>query len=404
MKSTNRESIKYARKSNIIKKIKRVFAILLAIVLIGAMPEYVMPVRAETTLEKLQKAKQEKQRTEAAREDTKDKKESLTITKNSLLGQLSLLNDDLAKVSTNLEKIEGDIADKEELILNTQKELAQAKQTEEKQYANMKLRIKAMYERGDSNSYLNFLLSSGSFADFLNKSDYIEQINKYDRHMFEEYKATRKQIEETEKKLNTELNELKLLREEVDEEKSKVASLVRKTSNNVASYSNQIADAEATINALESMISEQEQDIIALQKKYEEELALSRLAAKSKWRDISEVRFEEGDRKLLANLIYCEAGGEPYVGQVAVGAVVINRVLSSRYPNTVVGVIYQNKQFSPVGSGRLALALANDIATPSCYKAADEAMKGVTNVGRCVYFRTPIPGLTGISIGGHIFY
>ena len=194
------------------------------------------------------------------------------------------------------------------------------------------------------------------------------------------------------------------MREEVDEEKSKVASLVRKTSNNVASYSNQIADAEATINALESMISEQEQDIIALQKKYEEELALSRLAAKSKWRDISEVRFEEGDRKLLANLIYCEAGGEPYVGQVAVGAVVINRVLSSRYPNTVVGVIYQNKQFSPVGSGRLALALANDIATPSCYKAADEAMKGVTNVGRCVYFRTPIPGLTGISIGGHIFY
>ena len=404
MKSTNRESIKYAGKSNIIKKIKRVFVMLLAIVLIGAMPEYVMPVRAETTLEKLQKAKQEKQRTEAAREDTKDKKESLTITKNSLLGQLSLLNDDLAKVSTNLEKIEGDIADKEELILNTQKELAQAKQTEEKQYANMKLRIKAMYERGDSNSYLNFLLSSGSFADFLNKSDYIEQINKYDRHMFEEYKATRKQIEETEKKLNTELNELKLLREEVDEEKSKVASLVRKTSNNVASYSNQIADAEATINALESMISEQEQDIIALQKKYEEELALSRLAAKSKWRDLSEVRFEEGDRKLLANLIYCEAGGEPYVGQVAVGAVVINRVLSSRYPNTVVGVIYQNKQFSPVGSGRLALALANDIATPSCYKAADEAMKGVTNVGRCVYFRTPIPGLTGISIGGHIFY
>ena len=93
---------------------------------------------------------------------------------------------------------------------------------------------------------------------------------------------------------------------------------------------------------------------------------MSRLAAKSKWRDISEVTFEEGDRKLLANLIYCEAGGEPYVGQVAVGAVVINRVLSSRYPTTVAG--------------------------------------GVTNVGQCVYFRTPIPGLTGLRIGGHIFY
>ena len=110
------------------------------------------------------------------------------------------------------------------------------------------------------------------------------------------------------------------------------------------------------------------------------------------------------DLLLLAALIYCEAGGEPYAGQLAVGAVVINRVLSSVYPNTMVGVIYQKYQFSPVGSGRLAIAMAENRATASCYKAADEAMAGQTNVGNCVYFRTPIPGLTGIQIGGHIFY
>ena len=68
------------------------------------------------------------------------------------------------------------------------------------------------------------------------------------------------------------------------------------------------------------------------------------------------------------------------------------------------GVIYQNKQFSPVLNGRLALALTYDKANSDCYKAADEAMSGVTNVGNCVYFRTPVEGLTGISIGGHIFY
>jgi uncharacterized protein YgiM (DUF1202 family) len=107
---------------------------------------------------------------------------------------------------------------------------------------------------------------------------------------------------------------------------------------------------------------------------------------------------------LLAALIYCEANIEPYEAKVAVGAVVINRVLSSVFPDTVVGVIYQKKQFSPVGSGRLALALANNKATPSCYQAADAAMSGTTNVGGCVFFRTPIPGLTGQQIGGHIFY
>ena len=86
------------------------------------------------------------------------------------------------------------------------------------------------------------------------------------------------------------------------------------------------------------------------------------------------------------------------------GAVVINRVKSAVFPDTVVGVIYQNRQFSPVGSGRLALALAEDHATAACYKAADEAMSGATTVGDCLFFRTPIEGLTGIQIGGHIFY
>ena len=131
---------------------------------------------------------------------------------------------------------------------------------------------------------------------------------------------------------------------------------------------------------------------------------MSRLAAQSAWRDISEVTFAEGDRYLLANLIYCEAGNQPYEGQVAVGAVVMNRVMSSVFPDTVVGVIYQNKQFSPVASGRLALALSRDDATAACYQAADAAMSGQTTVGNCLFFRTPIDGLTGTQIGGHIFY
>lgn len=361
-------------------------------------------VHAETTLERLQRAKEEKEKTEAAKENTEERKDSLQITKNSLLGELSTLNDDLAQVSQNLETIENDIAAKETEITQAKEALEQAKDIEQEQYENMKLRIKTMYEGGENFSYINFLFNSRSFADFLNKSDYIEQINQYDRKMLEKYEDSRKEVEQLQEQLEDELDELQVLQENVNKEKGRVTELVNQTSKNVASYADQIADAEQTIDALSSMINEQEQDIVALQKQYEQELAQSRLAAQSSWRDISEVTFEEGDRKLLANLIYCEAGAEPYSGQVAVGAVVINRVLSARYPNTVVGVIYQNKQFSPVNDGHLALALANDRATPSCYQAADEAMRGVTNVGQCVYFRTPIQGITGIRIGGHVFY
>jgi len=260
-----------------------------------------------------------------------------------------------------------------------------------------------MYERNDT-GYLNAILNAGSLAKILNAADYFEKIATYDRKKLEEFKENRKLIEEHEMALQSDRAELENLKVEAEAQRSKVAGLISQTANAIAEYADDIEEAEKAAEAYEAELKKKEEDLEYLKKKLEEELLMSQLAANSTWRDISQVTFAEGDRYLLANLIYCEAGGEPYAGQLAVGAVVMNRVLSSVYPNSVVGVIYQRKQFSPVASGRLDLALARNKATASCYKAADEAMSGVTNVGSCLYFRTPIPGLTGISIGGHIFY
>ena len=182
------------------------------------------------------------------------------------------------------------------------------------------------------------------------------------------------------------------------------AGLISQTAASITKYADQISDAEKKALAYEAEIKKKEEDLEYLKKKLAEEIALSQAAANATWRDISEVSFAEGDVYLLANLIYCEAGGEPYAGKLGVGSVVINRVLSSKFPDSIVGVIYQGGQFSPVASGRLALALESNLANDECYRAAEEAMSGATNVGNCVFFRTPIPDLTGISIGGHIFY
>ena len=360
-------------------------------------------VYATSTQEKLDQAKEEKEQTESQLNETKENLEGLKEEKNQLEGQLADLNEKLTIVSNNLNDLEEQIADKEVEIKNTEEELAEAKATEEHQYESMKERIRFMYERSDY-ALIETLLGSGSLAEALNKAVYVEQIAAYDRQKLDEYEATRIKIQEEEAKLKKEKEDLDALREQVKAEKKKVNSYVKQTSSEITATSSEISDAEAKALAYEAQIKEQEANIEYLKKKLAEEQALSKLAAQSKWRDISEVEFEESDRYLLANLIYCEAGGEPYAGQVAVGAVVINRVLSSVYPNTVTGVIYQKYQFSPVGSGRLAIAMAENRATASCYKAADEAMSGQTNVGNCVYFRTPIPGLTGIQIGGHIFY
>jgi spore germination cell wall hydrolase CwlJ-like protein len=200
------------------------------------------------------------------------------------------------------------------------------------------------------------------------------------------------------------MEDLKQLQAEAEAEKADQAALISDMNSKVKQKQGEIQATEAEIQAYEEKEKELSKDLEALYKKLAEEIAKSQAAAKGVWRDISTITFDEGDRYLLANIIYCEAGGEPYAGQVAVGAVVINRVRSSEFPSTVSGVIYQNRQFSPVASGRYALALGENRATDSCYRAADEAMSGMTNVGNCVFFRTPIEGLTGISIGGHIFY
>lgn len=357
----------------------------------------------ETTKKKLDDAKKAKQESESRLDDAKDDIAEMQEEKASLQWQLNNLNSQLTEVSDNLEAIEEQIDDKETDIENTVLELEAARQREALQYASMKKRVQFMYEKKNT-VMMGMLLGVESFGDFLNRSNYIRQLSAYDRKMFNEYIETRKLVEAKEDFLEEERLLLEEYRYKEQAEASRVSGLVDQTAGSIKQYAYDITDAEARARALEDQIRAQEADIKKLEKKLAEEIRLSKLAASSKWRDISEVKFAEGDRKLLANIIYCEAGGEPYEGQLAVGAVVINRVLSSVYPDTVVGVIYQKKQFSPVASGRLALALASDKATAACYKAADEAMSGYSNVGNCVYFRTPVPGLSGINIGGHVFY
>ncbi len=376
---------------------RRYLSVITIVILMSVIP---FTSYATTTREKLDQAEQEKENTQEKLEDTRENIEGLKEEQNTLKGKLSSLNSQLSQVSDNLEELEEMISTTELEIEVTQKALDEATNTEKEQYEAMKKRIQFMYERQDF-VLIEMLLNAGSFAEFLNYSNYMEQIAKYDKKMLEEYQETVKLIEEEENRLQEERETLEELKAKAEVEKSRVAGLVSSTTNNIAQYSDQISNAEAEALAYEQEIKKKEENI---EKKLAEEIAMSQLAANSAKRDISEVTFADGDRYLLANLIYCEAGAEPYEGQVAVGAVVINRVLSSVYPDTIVGVIYQNKQFSPVASGRLALALAEGRATADCYRAADEAMAGVTNVGNCVYFRTPIEGLSGTQIGGHIFY
>ena len=90
------------------------------------------------------------------------------------------------------------------------------------------------------------------------------------------------------------------------------------------------------------------------------------------------------DHRLLSKLVYAEARGEPYKGQVAVAAVVLNRVASSSFPNTISGVVYQRNAFTCVNNGSI-----NNTPDSSCIRAALDALNGWDPTGGCLYYYNP---------------
>lgn len=375
--------------------------ILLLVIFLSAETSY----HAEaSTFEQLQEAQNELNQKQDELNAVEEDLSGLTATQKSLKSSLSQLQTNLQAIVEELAILEEDLRIKEAEIAVTQENLNIAEEDERTQYEAMKSRVKFMYERGEI-AYLDLIFSASTFSEFINKADYVEKISDYDREMLVEYQLVVEGIAETKALLEQEQDELQALQEETIRKQEEAAALVDEAAVNVSNQQAAIDVVALEKAAKEQEIKEQEQTVSELRKQYEAELALSNLAQNSYKRDISEVTFAEGDLKIMASIIYCEAGGEPYAGQLAVGAVVINRLLNSRYPDTLVGVIYQPYQFSPVLSGRMEIALTQNKATQSCYNAATEAMSGVTNVGGCLYFRTPIDGVTPqYVIGGHIFY
>ncbi|WP_051226804.1 cell wall hydrolase [Butyrivibrio sp. MC2013] len=106
--------------------------------------------------------------------------------------------------------------------------------------------------------------------------------------------------------------------------------------------------------------------------------------------------------RLLAALIVCEAGNQPYEGKVSVGAVVMNRVKSGGYPNTIHSVIYASGQFTPALNGKVA-SVYNGNISDSCLQAAQAAINGETYVGGATHFKRA-GRHDGQVIGGHVFW
>lgn len=362
---------------------------------------------------------------EKQKEKAKEEAASLSNEANHLEGDLKEFNNSLAAVIEELNGTEEQLSSTRDSLETTRNDLEAAKEKEKEQYAAMKKRIQFMYEM-DTEGMLEVLLSAENFADFLSKGEYIVSIHNYDREMLEEYRATKNEIAAKEHKLEEDERLLADLQEQQEEKKQELAVLVDSTSEKLGAAKRQLASAQADVASYEAQIERQ--------KAYEAELEKQKAAEDAK--RMEEIKRQEAemqkqnatkkdqtggkessagngnsggssqssssDLALLAAIIQCEAGGESYEGKLAVGSVVMNRVKSSHFPNTVAGVIYQGGQFSPVASGRFASVLAAG-ADKSCTQAAGEVLGGNITIS-CLYFRKNDGSIPGTVIGNHVFY
>lgn len=286
----------------------------------------------------------------------------------SLQSDVDSITGELDSLSAELEDTSSKIKTKADELETAGLELAAAKLNEQNHYEAMKERIKFMYE-GGSLTLLQVLLSSESMGDFLNNAEYVTQISDYDRNMLAELKNISKNVEEKQQALEKEQEELSALEDKLKKQKKKLTARLSETSGALEDYEYQLKEAQAA----EAAVREAENadaDTIAL----------------------------------LAAILECEAGVS-YEGMIAVGTVIMNRVGSARFPNTIEEVIYQSGQFSPVSSGKLNKVLENG-PMPSAFKAAKAVLGGQRNsrVKKCLFFWASYTGHEGIVVGDNVFW
>lgn len=314
---------------------------------------------------------------------------SLENQSSSLQSELSGINEDILALNSEIETAQMQIEILDSEIVRTTDALAAAEADEKNQYSDMKNRIKYMYENGNA-SLLQMLFSAENMTDFLNKADFIENLSEYDRNALEDLKKVHQEIEEQKATLESQQALLADLKTDLDTRKAELQAK---------------ADATAT-------------DLAIVQAKLEaaKEAETARITAEQEtWQTSSSgggsvtnggaINVSADDVTLLAAIIQCEAV-QDYNSLLAVATVIMNRVQSPRFPNSISGVIYASGQFEPVRTGRLQNVL-NSGPTSLSRQVAQDAVNGarLAAVSHCYYFLyAPSTSRDGIVIGDNLFF
>lgn len=345
-----------------------------------------------------------------------------------------------------------DITDSLELMTDQTEEmnrlLAEAQLHESRQYQLIKLRIQWLYETGYT-SLLEQLLSASDFPDFLNRSELIHTLIKYDREQLKDLSRLRSSIEEDAALLLQQCDLLRNSRETLSmkyeellslldgQSDSEIPSAVLETSSRIsdliARADSQIETGRQTANQADTVLPPSSPDSDGLRKpessvspdgseketdNTENSGANTDITDTADGEDIEDESDEiapppfapppsfsvsASESRLLAALIQCEAGTEDYDAMTALTSCILNRVSSPLFPATIRGVIESEPLFSSVSDGKLDALLAGEIH-PACQNAVCDAISGANPIGSCLYFSPSSQPVPGICFGRFTFY
>ena len=281
-------------------------------------------------------------------DEAQQKADALEQQKSTAEAEKNSLNTQLNTILGEMEDAQTKLADKQTEIEKAEEALVQAKVEENTQYQSMKKRIKYMYENGNS-QVIELLMESENIGEFLNKAEYISQISEYDRDMLDEFQAVVKEVEAEEAALQTEYEELEVLRDDLLVKQSNLESLLSEKNLQISDLEKQIGDNAAL---LQDLIAQAEAERL----KQEQAAAAAAAAA------------QQAAQQQAAQNSGNSGGGSSYVPPVIDNVVSGNGQFTNPCPAGYVSSTFGYRDFD--SSFHKGLDLAAPEGTPT-YAAAD---------------------------------
>ena len=184
--------------------------------------------------------------------------ETLENQKSEVEAQADSVNSQLVSLLVSYKALQQDIENQQVRIGEVGQDLAVAQENEQKQYEDMKLRIKYMYENGDA-SFAEAILTATSYSDLVNKSEYVEKVHGYDRNKLMEYVQTKEEVANLKTELEGEQADMEVMAQEMNSQKTNLESTLTQMRAQIADFDTQLANAQAEADAKVARMQEEQQ-------------------------------------------------------------------------------------------------------------------------------------------------